>query len=803
MKKQELKQSIPVDTFYREHLGEPRSRTKNGMIYFCNFHPDKNRPNLHVGEDGCYKCFACGESGDVFDFHMKVTGKSFSESQTALAEKYAPHLIPNNGNGVQQKKIVARYPYKNEKGELIFQVVRYEPKDFRQQRPDGKGGWEWGLNGTKPILFKLPELIASTNTIYIVEGEKDVERLIREGLTATCNPMGAGKWKPEYDEYFKERDVIIIPDNDEPGRRHSKKVADSLNGTAKKIKVVDLSDSEEKQDVSDYLEDHSLAELLKKVDDAPTYVTEKKNQLDSKEDEEKLTQSQILIELASGAELFHTPDGEVYATFNKVDHRETWRIRSKGFRRWLVGLFYKKTGKAPGAQAQSDAFGVLESKAQFDGEEHQVYLRVGGSNGNIYIDLTNDLWEAIEISSEGWKVIKQSPIKFIRSRGMTALPTPVSGGSLDLLRQFVNVRDEGSWKLLIAYIISALRDRGPYPVLNLQGEQGSAKSTLVRLIRAIVDPSAVPLRTSPKDERDLMIMAKNSWILAFDNLSTIKPWLSDAICRLATGGGFGTRELYTDSEESLFDSQRSVVVNGIGDIATRDDFRDRALIINLSPIPEDQRKDEETFWNEFYEVRPKILGALLDGVSAGLKNLPNVRLNCLPRMADFAKWGTAVEPAFGWSSGSFMEAYSQNRALAVELGIEGDPVAQAVVELADDNEISGWEGTATELLDELEGKVSDKIAKSKAWPKTPQTLSNRLKRLSTILRATGVEVELGDRQGHKRNRIIVIRKGTQKTVRSVRINDNAQQNKWIDADDADDELQSNSNFSDGASPIGN
>jgi hypothetical protein len=495
-----------------------------------------------------------------------------------------------------------------------------------------------------------------------------------------------------------------------------------------------------------------------------------------------------LIELASGAEFFHSPDGEVYATFKKIDHKETWRIRSKGFRRWLVGLFYKETGKAPGAKALTDAFGVLEAKAQFDGDEQQVYIRVGGSNGNIYIDLTNDQWEAIEISPEGWKVINHSPIKFIRSRGMTALPTPVAGGSLDLLRPFVNVRDEESWKLLIAYIQSALRDRGPYPILDLQGEQGSAKSTLVRLIRALIDPSAVPLRTSPRDERDLMIMAKNSWILAFDNLSTMHPWLSDAICRLATGGGFGTRELYTDSEESLFDSQRSVVVNGIGDIATRDDFRDRALIINLSPIPEDQRKDEETFWHEFNEVKPKILGALLDGVSTGLKNLPEVRLNCLPRMADFAKWITAVEPAFDWSPGSFMEAYFQNRALAVELGIEGDPIAQAVVELADDNEISGWAGTATELLEELEIKVSEKISKSKVWPKTPQTLSNRLRRLATILRATGIEVELGIRKGHDGKRVITIRKDTQKTVCIVSNNDNTLQNKLFDTDALADDL---------------
>ena len=782
--KEKLKQAIPGDQYYRAVLGEPAKVGSKYWTYFCKFHPDRKTPNLTVYHDGGYRCEACGtKGGDIFAFHMRLSNLSFHNVLKELARQYAPHLLSNNGNGQQNlpKKEVAYHDYRGENGELVFQVVRYDPKGFRQRIPDGNGRWEWGLNGTKPLLFKLPELLASENIIYIVEGEKDVERLMLEGLTATCNPMGAGKWKQEYNVWLKDREVVVIPDNDNPGHEHAQKVAETLYETAKTIKVVYLPGLEEKQDVSDYLEVHSLAEFLKKVDDALAFFPEKRNQPDCEEGDKKRTHSQILIELASGAELFHTPDGEVYATFEKVDHKETWRIRSKGFRRWLVGLFYKKTGKAPGAKALTDAFGVLESKAQFDGEEHQVYIRVGGSNGNIYIDLTNDRWEVIEISPEGWKVINQSPIKFIRSRGMTALPAPVAGGSLDLLRPFVNVRDEGSWILLIAYIQSALRDRGPYPVLDLQGEQGSAKSTLVRLIRALIDPSAVPLRTSPRDERDLMIMAKNSWVLAFDNLSTIPSWLSDAICRLATGGGFGTRELYTDSEEALFDSQRSVVVNGIGDIATRDDFRDRALIINLSPISEDQRKDEETFWNEFYEVRPKILGALLDGVSVGLKNLPEVLLNCLPRMADFAKWATAVEPAFGWSPGSFMKAYSQNQALAVELGIEGDPVAQAVVALAEDNEISGWEGTATELLAELEEKVSDKIAHSKPWPKTPQTLSNRLKRLATILRATGVEVELGSRQGHARRRIITIRKDTQKTARTVLKNDDTMQNNLFDA----------------------
>lgn len=508
----------------------------------------------------------------------------------------------------------------------------------------------------------------------------------------------------------------------------------------------------------------------------------------SEEQEEKSTQSQQLIELASGAELFHSPDGELYATFTQGGHRETWRIKSKGFRRWLVGKFYAMTAKPPGAQSLTDAVGVLEAKAQFEGEEHQVNTRIGGHDGKIYLDLCNDRWEAVEISSGGWKTVTGYPVKFIRSKGMLALPHPKRGGSLELLRPFVNIRDEKTWKLFIADIVAGFRDKGPYPVLTVQGEQGSAKSSLGRLKRALIDPSSAPLRAIPREERDLMIAARNSWILSFDNLSNIPPWLSDGLCRLSTGGGFTTRQLFTDEEEVIFDSTRPICINGITDLASRDDLRDRCLIINLLPIPENKRRDEETFWQEFDQVRPKILGVLLDGVSAGLRNLPNVRLQSLPRMADFARWATAVEPAFGWPKGSFLEAYSENRALAVELGIDGCPVAQAIVELADDNEISGWEGTATELIDELEKKVSDKVTRSKAWTKTPQSLSNRLRRLATTLRTIGVEVEFG-REGHKRKRMITIRKVLQKSVRSVltvRNEDSSLNNKGKGADEITD-----------------
>ena len=179
---------------------------------------------------------------------------------------------------------------------------------------------------------------------------------------------------------------------------------------------------------------------------------------------------------------------------------------------------------------------------------------------------------------------------------------------------------------------------GPYPILILTGEQGSAKTTTARVVRQLIDPFSPSVRSQPRDERDLMIAANNSWVISLDNLSGASQWLSDALCRISTGGGFATRELHTDSEEILFNSTRPIILNGIDDLGTSADLADRSLFITLPQIPEERRKTEREFWQSFEATRPRILGALLDAVSAALKNEEHVRIDRLPRMADFARW---------------------------------------------------------------------------------------------------------------------------------------------------------------------
>jgi hypothetical protein len=461
-------------------------------------------------------------------------------------------------------------------------------------------------------------------------------------------------------------------------------------------------------------------------------------------------QADILIGLAQSAELFHAPDDTTFADLNINGHRETWPTRAKNFRRWLARRYYEATEGAPSSEALQSALNVIESKAHFDGPEQVVHLRVGGLDARLYLDLCDKLWRSVEIDANGWRIVDKPPVRFRRSAGMQALPVPVSGGSVERLRPFLNVKSNNDFVLMVAWVLACLRDCGPYPVIVLSGEQGSAKSTLFKILRALVDPNTAPLRALPREDRDLFIAANNGHVLAFDNVSGLPPWTSDTLCRLATGGGFGVRQLYTNLDEVLFDAERPVMLNGIEDVITRPDLADRAISLILDPIPEERRRPEAELWSAFEAERPCILGALLDAIVHGLKRLPETRLEKLPRMADFALWATACETAL-WPAGTFSAAYVGNCDEVVENVIDADPVAIAVRSFMSMQ--TEWIGTASELLGKLNPLVSETQRKAKSWPNSARALAGRLRRAATFLRKIGIEVDF-TKQGRARTRII-------------------------------------------------
>ena len=453
------------------------------------------------------------------------------------------------------------------------------------------------------------------------------------------------------------------------------------------------------------------------------------------------TVADLLVQIAfDEAELCHDKNQNGFASVLVDGHWETSPVRSKGFRLWLRRRLREEHERSAYSDALGTAVEEVESKALFEAPEAEAHVRLARHKGAVWLDLADEKWRTVRITSQGWEIVSDKPpVRFVRPRGLLPLPTPVRGGGIDDLRPFVNVRDDADFVLIVAWLLGCLRARGPFPILSVSGEQGSAKSTLGRLLRALVDPNSAPLRSEPREPRDLVISATNSWVIGLDNLSSIRSWLSDALCRLSTGGGFATRELYSNDSEMIFESQRPVMFNGITDLATRSDLLDRSLLVVLSAIPEDQRRTERMLWAAFDKAKPKILGALLDAVVAGLAGEGTVKLARVPRMADFALWVTACECGLGWPAGRFIEVYTANRSSANDSAIEASLVGVLVQSFMAGRK--GWEGTSSELLSALGEAADDAVRKRKEWPKSPRKLSGDLRRIAPNLRASGIDVD--------------------------------------------------------------
>jgi hypothetical protein len=463
-----------------------------------------------------------------------------------------------------------------------------------------------------------------------------------------------------------------------------------------------------------------------------------------------------LFAIGLEADLWHDGRGGTFATIKRGGHAEYYAVDSQAFKHWLLNEFTARQSRpaAPSATAVSEALSAIKARASA-GPAYETFVRAGEHGSKIYLDLGSEKWDSVEVDADGWRVVPSIPMPMLRYAGMEPLPYPVHGGSIESLRQYLNLprpSHDDMFRLAVAYCVASLFPRGPFMVLNLSGEQGSLKTTATRAIKRTVDPNKVGLRSKPRTEEDLLVQAERNHILAFENFSSINEELSDMLCRLATGGGLAKRALYTDKDETLLTACKPVIVNGIPDLITRGDLADRAIMIVLPRFAGQRRPDAE-IEAEFDSARPAILGALLDGVSRAIGRAAAVQLPPdTPRMADFAKRSMAAFPTFGWPECDFMRIWRGYRASLADTTVENDSVARAVRKLMADR--AAWEGTAEELLQVMgwEG------AGDKHWPATTGHLSNRLRRAAPALRATGIDVDLDRRDGCSRRRIIEIRK---------------------------------------------
>ena len=291
----------------------------------------------------------------------------------------------------------------------------------------------------------------------------------------------------------------------------------------------------------------------------------------------------------------------------------------------------------------------------------------------------------------------------------------------------------------------------PYVVLELIGEQGSAKSKTQDVLRDFIDPNQVNLRAKPKNRESLFVSAENSHLISYENLSHLQSELQDAFCTLATGGGVADRTLYTNKEETIIDVKRPVVLNGISVLVTAQDLLDRTIHIDMPRIV--YRKTEEQIEKEISENKGIIWGGLLDLLVDALKILPSVKIgqDALPRMADFALLGEAVYRSLGKDEGNFLADYEANRYQGVHRTIDSSPVASKLIDFIDNSENQEFKGTIGVLFDEL----NDMSRHEDAWPKSARGFGGSLRRMAPSLRTLGYKVQIDEKRSNDGYRCLI------------------------------------------------
>jgi hypothetical protein len=436
---------------------------------------------------------------------------------------------------------------------------------------------------------------------------------------------------------------------------------------------------------------------------------------------------------------FHDPDGEAYATFVRGGHRECWNLNATGFREWLSHQIYQEHGFAPTETAMTTALSSLAGQAKFDGEERSVAVRVAKHNDDYYVDLCDDQWRAIRVRGDGWQIIHEPPVMFLRTASMRQLPAPLHGGTIEALWEYANIEPDDR-PLLLAWLVEALRPDTPYPILELVAEQGAAKSFTQSILRELTDPNKANLRAKPKSIDDLFVSAKVSHMTSLENLSYLSADFQDALCSLATGAGYGGRTLYTNGEETVFEVKRPVMLNGIANVATAQDLLDRTLLIDCPVIA--VRRTESDLNAKFADAKYKLFGALLTLFANALKELPSVEIcpSELPRMADFGFLGEAVFRALGRPKGEFLSSYQAKRRHAILQTIEASPVASALRAWLDINP-AGYSGS----LKALEAFLARHRPMAESWPKSMKSLGDALRRITPAMRMLGFDIRPGGR----------------------------------------------------------
>ncbi len=577
-------------------------------------------------------------------------------------------------------------------------------------------------------LYRAPQVLdaaAAGRPVHVVEGEKDVHALETLGAVATTSPGGASNWGKVDITPLTGADVVVVPDKDEAGARYLRDVLASLEGRAASVRVVRAKVG---KDAADHVAaGYGIEDLV--PEPGPASEPEP-----AQEESSRRSAAAVLVDLAVERYDFAvTEDVDAFAIPKASGHVvRPLRGGSPSLRAEMARDFRRATGRVAGAQALSDALLAIEGEAQ-ESDPRPVALRAAEHRGASYIDLGDADERVVRITAEGWSVVHDDvPVLFRRTKLTGALPEPQRGGSLTALFSVINVSTLDQ-PLALAWLVAALVAADiPHPILAVFGEQGSGKSTCSRTLVSLVDPSPVELRKPPRDPDGWVTAAAGSWVVGLDNISALPDWLSDSLCRAATGDGDVRRALYTDGGLAVFAFRRCILLNGIDVGAMRGDLAERLLSISLTRLSERSRAREEDLNAALEAQRPLILGALLDLAANVKRRLPTIRLETSPRMADFAHILAAVDAELGTAG---LARYTAMARTMAEDTLDADPFLVALKAMT-----RPFEGTAAQLLGAVT-PTEDGWRAPREWPRSGRAVTGLLKRNAPALRSSGWVIE--------------------------------------------------------------
>lgn len=416
-----------------------------------------------------------------------------------------------------------------------------------------------------------------------------------------------------------------------------------------------------------------------------------------------------------------------------------FRVPSRQVMALVKHRFYRIKKYMPHKKIVKTVFEVLESEARFDSPKVRMFNRVANNDGALYYDLCDKRF--LKITAANWEIVPAFPL-FRRFKHQQTQVEPVSGGDPWELFNFLTIPEEDKL-LLLVFLISLFVSGIAHPVLAVFGDQGSAKSFLCNIINRLIDPTLTERIIQPKNERDLIQTLRQKYVTVLDNMSIVTQRVSDILCQVCTGGGVSYRQLYTDEGENIAQFRHVVILNSIRLPIVNADLMDRAVIFKLLRIAPEDRRPEQALWHDFNLAQPRILGGIFDSLVKAMAIYQSVKVDKLPRLADFAKWGYAIAEALGKSGDQFLEDFAQNVSRQNESVAEKNVLCQSVICLMDGK--TSHLNTVSEIHTQLK-KLVGLDAKDETFPKLPHNMRGQLDLLRSTLLEHGISYQYFDRQ---------------------------------------------------------